>query len=60
MSFFGKHTRYCPNCGDKLYDEKIEMKHVMSMMCSNECRDEWQIKNTRMILGKSEDETVTK
>jgi hypothetical protein len=51
---FGKQTRYCPNCGRKLYDSNLEMTRVQSMMCSRECREEWELKYARSILGKNE------
>lgn len=51
---FGKQTRYCPNCGRKYYDEKLSTNKVLSMCCIEKCLEEWQIKNTRMIMGKDE------
>jgi len=53
---FGKQYYYCANCGTRLYDSTLTMKHVMSMLCSKECRDEYELKYTRMVLGKSADE----
>lgn len=52
---FGKQYHYCPNCGSRLYDDSLSMKHVMSMMCSDACRDQWRVKYTRCILGKSDE-----
>lgn len=51
---FGRQFRYCPNCGKQLYDAVIEMNHVQSMMCSKQCREEWEMKYTRSILGKDD------
>ena len=50
----GKQIRYCPNCGAKHYDQRLEMKHVLSMCCDEECRKEWNLKYARMIVGKDE------
>ncbi len=33
-------------------DAVLNMSHVMSMLCSEECRREWSIKYARMVLGK--------
>jgi hypothetical protein len=49
---FGKQYRYCPNCGKRLYDSLISM-HAQSMLCSKECREEWELKYARAVLGKS-------
>jgi len=51
---FGKQKRCCPNCGTQLYDTKVSMDHVQSMMCSKECRDQWSMKYARSILGKDD------
>lgn len=56
--FWGKQRRYCPNCGKEHYDTKINMDHVKSMCCDKKCRDEWELKYARMILGH--DEEITK
>jgi len=53
---FGKQTRFCPNCGKQLYDSKVEVNHVQSMMCSKQCMAEWEIKYARCILGKDGNE----
>jgi hypothetical protein len=50
----GKQYRHCPNCGKLLYDAGLTMGHVKSLMCSNGCREEWELKYARMILGKDE------
>jgi hypothetical protein len=49
---FGKQIRHCPNCGQKLYDSNVQMVNVQSLMCGKECRDEWEMKYARSILGK--------
>lgn len=49
----GKQHRHCPNCGKPLYDDRLDMKHVMSMMCSDKCRVEWELKYARMILRQN-------
>lgn len=49
---FGKQYRFCPNCGVKLYDTGISTTHVLSMMCGDACRREWQMKYAAKILGK--------
>jgi NADH pyrophosphatase NudC (nudix superfamily) len=49
---FGKQCRFCPNCGQGMYDTALSMNHVQSMMCSDECRKEWELKYARMVLGK--------
>lgn len=49
---WGKQTRYCPNCGKKHYDTLVSTNHVLSQCCDSVCRDEWEIKYTRMIMGK--------
>lgn len=54
---FGKQHRYCPNCGKHLYDNMLSM-HVSSMLCSKECRKEWELKYARAILGKSANEIM--
>jgi uncharacterized protein (UPF0212 family) len=51
---FAPQTHYCPNCGEKQKSAAISMNHVQSMMCSNACREEWELKYARMILGKEE------
>jgi hypothetical protein len=51
---YGKQIRYCPNCGTQLYDTKVSMDHVQSMMCSKQCRDQWSMKYARSILGKDD------
>lgn len=53
MAYLGKQYRHCPNCGEKLYDDKLCMDHVKSMMCSKQCIDEWELKYARMILKKN-------
>ena len=50
---FGKQHRHCPNCGIALYDDRLTMDRVQPLMCSKECRDSWEMKYTRMCLGKS-------
>lgn len=52
MFVFGKQTRYCPNCGAKHYDSNIYTNEVVSMCCDFDCREEWEMKYTRVILGK--------
>lgn len=52
MGYFGKQHRYCPNCGAHHYDDKLSDDHVKSMCCDDACRQEWELKYTRMILGK--------
>ena len=49
---WGKQDRYCPNCGKHHYDERLTDKHVLFMCCDEKCRNEWEMKYTRMILGK--------
>lgn len=49
---FGKQFRYCPNCGTRHYDDKVSVDHVKSMCCDNTCREEWELKYARMVLGK--------
>lgn len=53
MFEFGKQNRYCPNCGKHVYDSNLTMDHVQSMMCSDECRRQWEFKYAALILGKS-------
>jgi hypothetical protein len=50
---FGKQHYFCPNCGTKLYDAGITVNVVRAIICSNECREEWEKKYARAILGKS-------
>lgn len=57
---FGKQNRYCPNCGKHLYDTNLNMTHVKSMMCSAECRQEWEMKHACCILGKEAPEKAEK
>lgn len=52
---FGKQHRYCPNCGRHIYDGKVSTTHVQSLMCSDECRNEWSYKYAAMVLGKDAD-----
>lgn len=54
MSLFGYINRYCPCCGNKLYDNKLPTT-CKSACCSKECLDEWEIKIVRGIMGKSEE-----
>lgn len=49
---FGKQEYYCANCGGKQCDTKLSCNHVKSMLCSDECRAEYELKYARMILGK--------
>jgi len=49
---FGKQHRYCPNCGKHLYDDRISITHVLSMMCDDACRKAWELKYAGMVLGK--------
>ncbi len=49
---FGKQHSFCPNCGRHKYDTLLTMAHVLSMMCSDACREEWELKYARCILGK--------
>jgi len=51
MGLFGKQYRFCPNCGKSIYDTGVTTSHVLSMMCSTECRAEWNTKYAAMILG---------
>ncbi len=53
MALFGNQHRYCPNCGKHLYDNNIQMNHVMSLLCSSECREFWNSKYARCLLGQS-------
>lgn len=48
---YGKHLRFCPNCGGRHYDDRLSTTHVLSMMCDKGCREEWQRKYAAMILG---------
>jgi hypothetical protein len=48
----GRQYRFCPNCGKPLFDERITVGHVTSLMCSDRCRDEWKIKYSQMLLGQ--------
>ena len=58
---FGKQNRYCPNCGKHMYDEKVGVvSRIPGLMCNKECRDEWEMKETRSIMGKSAEETNEK
>ena len=52
MTGGGKQHRYCPNCGVHLYDNNLSMNHVKSLMCSDKCRNEWELKYAGMILRK--------
>ena len=54
----GKQNRYCPNCGKHLYDSNVSMNGVQPLMCNKECRDKWEMKYTRSILGKSDEEII--
>lgn len=55
---FGKQHRYCSNCGAHHYDDKVCVTHVLSMCCDAKCRDEWELKYTRMILGHGAQEEI--
>lgn len=57
---FGKQTHYCPNCGKKLYDNSIVMERVQVLQCSAACREAWEIKYTKHILGKDEEDAQPK
>lgn len=50
----GKHVRYCPNCGKMLYDHNLSMNHILSQMCSKDCRTIWDVKYAKSILGYSQ------
>jgi hypothetical protein len=50
---FGNQHRYCPNCGRAMYDDCITMDRVQPLMCSHDCRQEWELKFARTILGRS-------
>jgi hypothetical protein len=52
----GNQNFYCANCGGKQYSNKLNTHHVMSMLCSDECRKAYGMKCVRMIMGKDEDE----
>jgi len=52
MGLFGKQYYFCPNCGDCFYDTKVTSQYVSPLLCSDECRKEWEIKYARSILGK--------
>lgn len=54
MNIFSPQTRYCPNCGKQTKDTSLSMHYVLSMMCSERCRQEWEMKYARMILNKEE------
>lgn len=54
MGLFGKQHHYCPNCGKALYDDRIVMDRAKALCCSNECRDGWEMKYARSILGKED------
>jgi len=49
---FSHQPYFCANCGAPKMDAVLNMSHVMSMLCSEECRREWSIKYARMVLGK--------
>ena len=49
----GKQHRRCPNCGKPLYDTALTMDNVKALMCSANCRAEWEMKYANMLLGKS-------
>ena len=49
---FGKQHRYCPNCGAHHYDERVNIRHVLSMCCDDQCREEFERKCALMMLGK--------
>jgi hypothetical protein len=49
----GNQHRYCPNCGKPLYDDCITMNRVALLMCDDDCRQEWELKFARTILGRS-------
>lgn len=55
----GKQYHYCANCGAKLYDATLSMKHPS--LCDNEyrCLREYEMKYARMILGKNADDVPT-
>lgn len=50
---WGNQYRYCPNCGKEHYDTRLTTNHVLSMCCDHECREQWQMKYARMIMGKN-------
>lgn len=41
-----------------MYDSNILMNHIGSLMCSDRCREEWQIKYTKKILGQDGESPV--
>ena len=47
---------YCPNCGRWMRDGRLNTTHVLSLMCSDFCRDEWQKKYASLILGRTYEE----
>lgn len=51
----GKQYRFCPNCGRAHYDDAIHMRHVLSMCCDKQCRDQWEYKYASTLLGHSAD-----
>ena len=50
----------CPNCGADKFDSFINMNHVLSLMCSDECRKEFNLKYSSMIVGKTYEIKVAK
>lgn len=58
MALLGKQYFHCPNCGEKQYSNHLSNTHVKSLMCSDECRKEWELKYARMILGGDADDRV--
>ena len=55
---WGKQNRYCPNCGKQLYDDRVGMNHVLSLMCGIACIKDWQTKYARKILGKDDEQRL--
>lgn len=55
MGYFGKQHRFCPNCGQHLYDDRVGTERVTALCCSKECRDDWELKYARMVLRKDAD-----
>lgn len=52
----GKQYYYCINCGIKQYTGNLSMSHVKSMLCSDKCREEYELKYARCILRKDAEE----
>ena len=57
MSKYGKQHHYCPNCGLHIYDDKLGWARIQPMMCSDECREQWEQKYADMALGRNAPET---